>query len=78
MVRRVVRFCGELAAGETDPKRSMGIGARQGKTSGDKGPCPLPPVQDGQGPRWLHGVPGPVLSGAHRRECSSNIRQVSR
>lgn len=51
MIIRVLCFGSKLTAGQANPKWSMGIGAGQGNASGDKGPCPLPPVEDGQGPR---------------------------
>jgi hypothetical protein len=67
----VLRFGGEIAAGELDPEWCMGIGAGQGRASGDKGPCPLPPDEDGQGPRCLDRVPGPVMSGVHAPTVSA-------
>ncbi|WP_161600655.1 hypothetical protein [Mycolicibacterium hodleri] len=43
VIERVVRVDGEFAAGETDPKPSMGIGAGQGTAWGDKCPLPITP-----------------------------------
>lgn len=73
----VTRFDRELTASETDPKRSMGIGAGQGWASRGRGaPARLPPDEDGQGPRFLHRVPRPALSGDHAPECSSGATLV--
>jgi hypothetical protein len=73
MIRRVMRVDGKFAAGRDGPKVERGHrrGTRQGLRG--QGPCPLPPDEDGQGPRCLHGVPRLVLSGDHGSECSSGL-----
>lgn len=65
VVGRVACFGREFFASETDPQRSVSIGTGQGKASRDKGPCPLPLVEDGQGPRCLYRVPWPPVSCIH-------------
>lgn len=73
----MLRFGSEIAPGELNPERSMGVGAGQGRASGDYGPCPLPPDEDGQGLRCLHRVPGPAIYRAHGskaiQQCSHRI-----
>lgn len=42
-------FSGEFAASQTDPQRSVGIGAGQGKASGDKAPARYPRIRTDRG-----------------------------
>lgn len=49
VVAGMLRFSGEFAAGQSDPQWSVGIGAGQGKASGDRAPARYPRMRTDRG-----------------------------